>query len=470
MSTDLQRPIVVTYEQGTILLDVQGNLFPGLAELGLTYDKRVLAFRAEACRYRPVLESLVRQGIPFDDQARGWEQLGPMNPVSPFQPYPHQTEALAAWKARRRAGVVVLPTGSGKTYLAHMAIHECRRPTIVVVPTLDLVSQWVRSLQGAFGVEVGIIGGGEHTVQPLTVITYDSAARHMEHLGNRFGLIVFDECHHLPGPVYSYIARMSAAPFRLGLSATPERPDGGDELLEKLVGPIAYSSRVSHLAGDILAPYRTIKTLVDLTDEEQTSYEVARKKYLEFCRRRGVRFSEPGGWLNFLRETASSKQGRAAFEAYLLQRNIPLKSEAKSRVLEELLVRHRGGRVIIFTHVNELAYRISRRFLLPVITHQTPTRERADILERFGRGTYPAVVTSKVLNEGVDVPEANVGIIMSGSGSVREHVQRLGRLLRRGDGKEACLYEVVARGTHEESMSTRRRRHEAYRRGRGRRG
>jgi len=358
---------------------------------------------------------------------------------------------------------VVLPTGSGKTFVAHMAVASCRRSALVVVPTLDLVAQWVNSVRDTLGIQAGIVGGGEHEVKPYTVITYDSAARHMEHLGNRFGFIIFDECHHLPGPVYSLIARMTIAPFRMGLTATPERLDGGEALLEQLVGPTAYSSRVSTLAGDVLSPYRAVKILVDLTHEEEARYQEARKQYLGFCRERRLRLGSPSGWQNFLSETCRSKAGQAAFEAYLTQKNIPLNSTNKFNALSDILGEHRQDRLIIFTHVNELAYRISRQHLIPVITHQTPPRERAEILARFGEGVYPAVVTSKVLNEGVDVPEANVGVILSGSSSVREHVQRLGRILRKRAGKEAVLYEVITRATHEESMSTRRRKHEAYR-------
>jgi superfamily II DNA or RNA helicase len=107
-------------------------------------------------------------------------------------------------------------------------------------------------------------------------------------------------------------------------------------------------------------------------------------------------------------------------------------------------------------------YQIARRFLVPAITHQTRARERQEILKKFHSGDYPCVVTSQVLNEGVDVPAANVGVILSGTGSVREHVQRLGRLLRRHGEKRALLYEVVSRGTAEESTSDRRRQHHAY--------
>ncbi len=136
---------------------------------------------------------------------------------------------------------------------------------------------------------------------------------------------------------------------------------------------------------------------------------------------------------------------------------------AKIELLDELLHRHSGDRVIIFASENATAYQIARRFLVPAITHQTKARERQHLLERFHNGTYPILATSQVLNEGVDVPAANVGIVLSGTGSVREHVQRLGRLLRKQGDKQALLYEVVTRGTAEEFTSERRRQHHAYR-------
>ena len=104
-----------------------------------------------------------------------------------------------------------------------------------------------------------------------------------------------------------------------------------------------------------------------------------------------------------------------------------------------------------------MVYRVSREFLLPAITHKTAVKERHDILQRFRTGEYPVIVTSRVLNEGVDVPEASVAVVLSGTGSQREYVQRLGRILRRGEGKLALLYEVVAEATSEEQISRRRR-------------
>ena len=119
--------------------------------------------------------------------------------------------------------------------------------------------------------------------------------------------------------------------------------------------------------------------------------------------------------------------------------------------------------MLVFTQDNRSAYHISREFLVPAITHQTKVTERSEILKGLATGAYNAVVTSKVLNEGVDVPEANVAVVISGSGSVREHVQRLGRILRRREGKHALLYEVISARTGEAHTSERRRDHDAYR-------
>jgi superfamily II DNA or RNA helicase len=105
---------------------------------------------------------------------------------------------------------------------------------------------------------------------------------------------------------------------------------------------------------------------------------------------------------------------------------------------------------------------IARRYLVPAITHQTKTKERKQILERFHSGEYTVVVTSQVLNEGVDVPAASVGIVLSGTGTTRENVQRLGRILRKYEGKRAVLYELIAQGTAEEYVSDRRRQHGAF--------
>ena len=303
--------------------------------------------------------------------------------------------------------------------------------------------------------------GGEHRVEPITVSTYDSAFIHMEHLGARFGLVVFDECHHLPGAAYALAAQHCLAPYRLGLTATPERTDGRHAELEVLVGPIVYRRQVRDLAGDYLADYTVERILVELTADERRAYDEARGIYRDFVVGQGIRMSDPDGWSQFIIRSSQSVEGRRALAAYQRQKQLAFAAPSKLTYVEALLHRHRRDRALLFTERNDAAYALSRRFLAPIITHQTKVSERTRILEDFAAGVYNALVTSKVLNEGVDMPAANVGIVISGSGSVREYVQRLGRILRKQGDKKAVLYELVANETSEVRTSDRRRERDA---------
>jgi len=429
---------------------------------GCVWDARSACLRAPAVGYAQLVRALVQQQITYVDEARQYGELAEGARVR-RDPRPYQTEALAAWQAARGRGVVVLPTGAGKSQVALMAIDARRRDALVVAPTLDLVRQWYDQLRTTFGTEVGVIGGGEHEVRPLTVTTYDSAYLYMEHLGARFGTIIFDECHHLPSGAYAMAARLALAPFRLGLTATPERSDGREAALTELIGPIVYRKEIVDLSGDFLADYETEQIEVDLAPAERQEYEAERAIYRGFVTRSGIRMAAPDGWAQFIMMSARSPEGRRAMQAYRRQRELAFCAPAKLDFVEHLLHEHRHDRALLFTQDNATCYAVSRRFLIPAITHQTKVRERSELLAGLAEGRYGALVTSKVLNEGVDIPEANVAIVISGSGSVREHVQRLGRILRKRDGKRAVLYELVTGGTAETFTSERRREHVAYR-------
>ena len=428
----------------------------------LVWDEREACFRAPAIAYSEIVEALRGASIDFEDDAPRITLLASGVRVH-REPRPFQADALAAWKAAEGRGVVVLPTGAGKTHVAIMAIEDTLCSTLVVAPTLDLVRQWYDLLRATFGIPIGVVGGGDHDVQPITVTTYDSAYLHMEHLGARFGLVVYDECHHLPGPTYSLSARLSLAPRRLGLTATPERADGREAELEALIGPIVHRRDISELAGEYLADYDTVQLEVELDPEERAEHDAERAIYLAFIAKNGIRLGTPRGFGDFVMRSAQSMEGRRAMRAYRRQREIGFVASKKLSYLEHLLDRHRDDRALVFTQDNATAYRVARRFLVPVITHQTRVTERSEILAGLQAGTYGAVVTSKVLNEGVDVREANVAIVLSGSGSVREHVQRLGRILRKSGDKRAVLYELVTARTAETGTSERRREHDAYR-------
>lgn len=457
----MDNPLLLAFDGGT--LTISGGPETMLATLPeCRLDPRSGTFRAEARWYRRLVEHLRQHKIPYRDEARLFQPTPwPLRKKRP--PFPHQVEGLETWWQSGARGVVVLPTGTGKTYLALLAIERTGRPTLVATPTIDLLHQWYAELQDGFEVPIGLLGGGHYDLQPLTVTTYDSAFLHLERWGNRYGLLVFDECHHLPGPSYLLAAVGSIAPFRLGLTATPERADGRDHLLPELIGPVVYRREIKQLAGEFLAEYRVQRVDVELSPEERQRYQEARARYRRFVEEQGISLGSPQGWQRFLQATCRSPEGRAAFQAYREQKRLAMAAPAKLNVLQQLLARHSHDRILIFTYDNATVYRIARRFLVPAITHQTKAPERRQLLQRFHSGAYPILVTSQVLNEGVDVPAANVGIILSGTGSVREHVQRLGRLLRKQGDKQAHLYEVVARDTAEEFTSDRRRQHHAYR-------
>ena len=456
--------MTLSYLAGTLVLTLDGqNIAPELLKY-FTFDSRTQNFTARACDYADIVITLIKNQIAFTDEAKNFFPLENCELKQHLELRPHQKEALASWISAGRKGIAVLPTGSGKTILAVSAIANTKRPAIILVPTIDLLSQWAAVLENFFDVPIGILGGGSHKVENITVSTYDSAVLNMEFIGSRFGLLVADECHHLPSNEYRMAAMMSIAPFRLGLTATPEMAPERSTVLTNLMGNIVCTKHIDEMAGSVLSQYviRTIKT--QLAPEELIRYRETRAVYTGFIRRKGISFDTPDGWKNFMIQASRSDEGKRAFEAFLEQREISRGGKRKIDYLLNIFRNHPGERTIIFTADNATAYAVGRKYLLPVLTHHTKAAERKEFLKLFREGVYTCLVTSQVLNEGVDVPEAAVGVILSGSGSVREHVQRLGRILRPAQGKDqAVLYEIISSDTAEESVSMRRRDHRAYR-------
>ena len=447
------------FDKGTILLKgVENEKFPYID--CIVWDERTNSYRAPALKYRDIVSTLIEKKISFKDQARKFS-IENYSIKKAIQPRSFQKEALDTWIVEKR-GVVTMPTGSGKTILALMIISKISRPTLIHVPTIDLMRQWKEVLAEYFDTPIGLFGGGYNEIQKITVATYDSALLHVQHHGNLFGLLVFDECHHLPGEQYQFTALGSIAPFRLGLTATPERNDNKEEVLYEICGPLCYEVHIDELSGSSLAPYEVKTIEVEMHQEDREKYEIARECYTNFLRKARINFDQPNGWSIFLRKTSESPEGRQAFQSYLFQKKLSQASQAKLDLLWDLIIRHQGDRILIFTQDNEMAYRVGKTFFLPVLTHHTKLHEREVFLKAFRTGEYPVLITSKVLNEGVDVPDANVGIIVSGSGSIREHVQRLGRILRARPGKKAMLYELVSKNTSEYFTNQRRRQHRAY--------
>jgi superfamily II DNA or RNA helicase len=442
--------IVLRYDKGSLLINGESGTPYG------QWDPRVGAFRAMAIYYAEVLSYFERSRMIYRDNAANPLPIPTLSCQVQLRPY--QKAALDAWFDAGRRGVIVLPTAAGKTFIALKAIEKLNVATLVVVPTLDLLDQWRKHLTDQFGVDVGAYGGGENLLKPLTISTYDSAYIRAEQLGDKFMFIIFDEVHHLPAPSYSQIGEMYIAPYRMGLTATYERDDDLHLDLPRLVGGRVYQLEVDALAGKHLSPYTHEKVLVDLTPEEQKRYQREYEVFTSYLRRKRISLRSPRDFQRFIMRTGRDPEAREA----LLARNKALKtalnSEAKTKALGKFLDTYNDEKILIFTRHNQLVYRISRRFLIPAVTHQTPKEERKEILGKFKAGEYRGIVTSQVLDEGIDVPDASVGFILSGTGSSREYIQRLGRILRKRHGKQAKLIEIVARETVETRISQRRHR------------
>ncbi|MBF2077865.1 MAG: DEAD/DEAH box helicase family protein [Synechococcales cyanobacterium T60_A2020_003] len=452
----MPRTPTLKFDRGTLILHPppRGSAWVEWA----TWDDRIERFRIPAIQYRPLVEKLRESGTAFDDQAKAFEPIE-LQPAVTLEPYPHQRDALNIWVKAGRRGVVVLPTAAGKTYLAQLAMQATRRSTLITVPTLDLMHQWYAHLTAAFpDVEVGLLGGGSRDRTPILIATYDSAAIQAEQIGNRYGLLICDECHHLPSDFNRVIAEYAIAPFRLGLTATPDRSDGRHTDLDDLLGEVVYARTAEDLAGTALAHHEVVQIHVKLSQEERDRYEHLIAVRNRFLQENNVWLGSLEGWQHFVQVSARSKAGRRAMLAHREARAIALGTEGKLRVLADLISEHYPEQTLIFTNDNATVYRISQDFLIPAITHQTPVKERHAILQRFREGEYKTLVASHVLNEGVDVPEARIAVLLSGTGSSREYIQRLGRVLRRSTPqKRAILYEVIAEETTEESVSRRRR-------------
>jgi superfamily II DNA or RNA helicase len=440
--------VTLTYEDGTIRVE---------SDRDLPYtdpDPRSGTRRAPAFRYAALRNHLDSDGVTYDDRVL---DADPVDVTSPYDLRDYQAAALGAWDDADRRGCLELPTGSGKTVIGLAAIERVGSAALVVVPTIDLLDQWRNEL-AALGVEVGQLGGGEQRLGPVTVATYDSAYLRADDLGDRFGLVVFDEVHHLGGEGYRDIGRLLAAPARLGLTATFERPDGEHEVVEELVGPVVYDLDADDLAGDHLAPYEIRRMEVELTAEERERYEDAQGTFVDYLKSSNISLRSGSDYQELVKRSGTDPRAREALLAKQRAREIVMQSDAKVETLCDLLDRHRDDRVIVFTAHTDLVYRLSERFLIPAITNETGAAERRETLRKFRSGDYSRVVTANVLDEGVDVPDANVAVVLAGSGSEREFTQRLGRVLRpKDDGGRAVLYELVSAETAEERVADRRR-------------
>jgi superfamily II DNA or RNA helicase len=427
-------------------------------------DPRTGYMRAQALYYPNIVEFLKLSEILCDDYVL---DLIPSRNILIDNKEVHltlreyQQKALDNWIKVGKRGCVVLPTGAGKTIIGVRAIEIINSASIVIVPTIDLMDQWTSVISKYFpGTKVGNLGGGIDDIEPITVSTYDSAYLRASALGNKFALMIFDEVHHLAAPGYRTIAEQFASPFRLGLTATIEREDDLHKDFPKLVGGVVFQAHSIELARNKhLAPYEIERRQIDMLPEELEEYNKNFAMYQICLKKIGLKMQYAGSFRRLIMMSGRSKAAREAVLARNKAMDIALNSRAKIEELKKILVEHRGQKTILFTQHNKLVFDISDEFLIPFITHKSSKQERQDALSGFREGRYNVIVTSKVLDEGVDVPDAELGIILSGTGSSREYIQRLGRLLRPKpeSNRKAKLIEIVSSGTREIGTSAKRK-------------
>ncbi len=330
------------------------------------------------------------------------------------------------------SGVVVLPCGAGKTLVGAAAMATSQTTTLILVTNTVSARQWKDELLKRTSLtedEIGEYSGAVKEVRPVTIATYQVLTTkrgglypHLELLdANDWGLIVYDEVHLLPAPIFKMTADLQAR-RRLGLTATLVREDGREGEVFSLIGPKRYDAPWKDIeAQGYIAPADCVEVRVDLPRDERVAYAMA----------------DDG-------------------DKYRLCAT----SDTKSEVVEKLVAAHRGEQLLVIGQYIDQLDDLAARLDAPVIKGETSVKERQRLFSAFRAGEIQVLVVSKVANFSIDLPEASVAIQVSGSfGSRQEEAQRLGRLLRpKTDGRAARFYTVVARDTLDQDFAAKRQR------------
>ncbi|MEB3799270.1 MAG: DEAD/DEAH box helicase [Desulfurococcales archaeon] len=367
----------------------------------------------------------------------------------------YQKEALEKWLDNNGRGIIALPTGSGKTIIAIAAIATKKVYTLVVVFTKEQLLQWIEKIKNFTdaGELVGAYYGEEKNLKPITVTTYQTAFKKINIFSTKFDFLIVDEAHHLPADKFRAIAMGSAAIYRMGLSATVARDDGKHEEIFPLMGGVVYTKRASELVKEgYLAPFVVRTVYAQLDPAEKKTYDSLRKEYRKYSKNR--RFEE------ILK--LAQKGDPNAIQAVRINakiKNLLALSEGKIRTIERIVKDElmKGSKIIIFTQYKSQAEKIAEKTGALLLHGDLDSRTRKAILDKFKSMDKGVLVVTTLGDEGLDLPDVNVGILASGTSSSRQFIQRLGRLVRPGPGKSAVLYDVVLKGTSEEYQARKRR-------------
>lgn len=380
-----------------------------------------------------IKQVLIRLGWPAEDLAGYVDgESHPMGLVEDgWQVRRYQREAAEGfWHGG--SGVVVLPCGAGKTIVGAAAMARASATTLILVTNTVAARQWKDELLRRTTLtddEIGEYSGQRKEVRPVTIATYQVITTkrkgHYPHLelfdARDWGLILYDEVHLLPAPIFRMTADLQAR-RRLGLTATLVREDGREGDVFTLIGPKRYDAPWKELESQgWIAPAECIEVRTTLNESERMAYAM----------------SEPD-------------------QRYRMCATAP----AKTAVVTELVQRHQGEQLLVIGQYIDQLEEIAETIDAPLITGDTTVRERQRLFDAFRSGEVTTLVVSKVANFSLDLPEATVAIQVSGTfGSRQEEAQRLGRLLRpKSDGRAARFYSLVSRDTVDADFAQNRQR------------
>ena len=389
--------------------------------------------------------------------------------------YAWQAEALESWVQAGRSGIVEAVTGTGKTRVGQAAIGTALaegRRAVVLVPTKELQRQWRSTLRRALpgGVRVGLLGDGHrddlHRCHALIAII-DSARLHGV-AAPRGTLLVADECHRYASRE-SKRALIDEYEWRLGLTATLERPDRAEHELLKYFGPVCYRIGYGRALTDaVVAQFALTLIGVPMAEHEAIKYESISRRisdlFKELTTVHGLPATPFHQFMRAVKEAAeesswspAQNSARAFLGSVFERKNLMANSDSKFAVAVELApAMWSADRTLIFTESKDLAEDLasalrSAHLTAAAIHSELGASERRNVFQRFSSGRLQVIVAPRVLDEGVDVPEADLAVIVSASKTRRQMIQRMGRVLRRkDDGRLARIAILYLEGTTED--------------------
>jgi len=357
---------------------------------------------------------------------------------------PFQVEAYESWVKNNCRGTIIAPTGTGKTIIAGYAIRKLNVPTLIVCPTERILKMWIERLREKFGLYASAFYGGSKKIGRITVTIYNTVSMIHPELLDSFNLIVLDEVHHAGSEVFSSIIhRLSDGHNVMALTATLKREDERHMIIMSKLPVVYCLDLATAIKHRLVAPVEVIPIGVDMNDRERREYSEIERK-----------ISNVKNALKTSNEDEEKRRLERQLKIYINQRRILLsRLEAKKEAVYNIALKHPNERILVFSESIDSIEGLKKYLLERGVRAETyhsnkPENIRDLIFKRWGT-EFNVLLSCRALDEGIDVPECGIAVMIASGMSVRQLVQRKGRIMRPREGKIAKLYVVYAYGSVE---------------------